>query len=364
MWTKDVSIFCLFNKKASWAEAFAWIIAFDMFLRSCSADERERIGVKKEVFGVGTFPPFPLQFVKHRQNPILQPQGHSWEAKDVFNPGAIVKDDKVYLLYRAEDHSGRNLWNGTSRIGLAVSRDGFHFERLRKPVLFPTETYEHPGGCEDPRIVRLEDTFVMTYTGFDGKMARLCLATSQDLLHWEKHGVLFPAWEHGPRAGWSKSGAIVPYKIQDRYIMYFGDSDIWIAFSEDGIHWQPQPDCVMRRRADHSSFDSLLIEPGPPPVVTDQGILLFYNAARTIPHGPDAGKPYYSTGQVLFSLKNPKKVLYRSEQPIFIPETEEETHGQINHVVFAEGLVYFRKRWFLYYGMADSRIGVAQGSIA
>ncbi|GIM45818.1 glycosylase [Collibacillus ludicampi] len=303
---------------------------------------------------------FPFgPFHKSVHNPILFPQGDSWEAKDLFNPTAIVKDGKIYLLYRAEDHTGRGIWNGTSRIGLAVSSDGIYFERYPKPVLFPTEPYEYPGGCEDPRIVQLDDTFYLTYTAFDGKTARLCLATSKDLLQWEKHGVLFPRWNQGPIYEWTKSGAIVPQKIHNRYVMYFGDSDIWIAFSDDGIHWHPHEECVVRRSEDPQAFDSLLIEPGPSPVVTDEGILLFYNAAKSIQEGPHAGKPYYSVGQVLFSLHDPKKVLSRTETPFFIPEKEDEVKGQVDFVVFAEGLVNFKGKWLLYYGMADSRVGVA-----
>jgi predicted GH43/DUF377 family glycosyl hydrolase len=304
--------------------------------------------------------PFPLgPFRKYAHNPILAPAGDGWEAKDLFNPTAIVKDDRVYLLYRAEDRTGANQWNGTSRIGLAVSSDGIHFERYPDPVLVPTLPYEQPGGCEDPRIVFLRDTYHLTYTAFDGKTARLCLATSKDLIHWEKHGMLFPGWNEGPMPEWSKSGAIVPETINGRYVMYFGDTDIWIAFSDDGIHWVPEKQCVMRRSQDPRAFDSLLIEPGPAPIVTEEGILLIYNAARLISEGPDAGKPYYSIGQVLFSREDPKTILRRTEVPVLVPDADDELNGQVDYVVFAEGLVHFQDAWLLYYGMADSRIGLA-----
>jgi predicted GH43/DUF377 family glycosyl hydrolase len=304
--------------------------------------------------------PFPFgPFRKYHHNPILFPTGDGWEAKDLFNPTAVVKDDKVYLLYRAEDRTGAGEWNGTSRIGLAVSTDGIHFERFPDPVLFPTMPYEQPGGCEDPRIVMFDGTYYMTYTAFDGSTARLCLATSNDLIHWEKHGVLFPGWNQGPISEWTKSGAIVPEKINNRYVMYFGDTDIWIAYSDDGIHWIPEEECVMRRSTDPAAFDSLLIEPGPAPVVTEEGILLFYNAARMISEGADKGKPYYSVGQVLFSRDDPKTVLRRTETPVLVPDSADELVGQVDYVVFAEGLVRFRDSWLLYYGMADSKIGLA-----
>ncbi|WP_156040062.1 glycoside hydrolase family 130 protein [Alicyclobacillus macrosporangiidus] len=303
---------------------------------------------------------FPLgPFVRYEHNPILSPQGDSWEAKDLFNPTAVVRGDQVYLFYRAEDHSGPGEWNGTSRIGLAVSRDGVHFERLPHPVIEPTEPYEHPGGCEDPRVVEVEGLYYMTYTAFDGKTARLCLATSEDLIHWRKHGPMFGDGDD-QHARWSKSGAIVPRRIGGRLVMYFGDTDIWVAFSEDGRHWTPSPEPVIRRSPDEKAFDSLLVEPGPTPVVTDEGILLIYNGARRIQHGPDAGKPYYAIGQALFALDDPARLIRRTETPMFIPETQHELRGQVDFVVFAEGLVHFKGTWFLYYGMADSHIGVAR----
>ncbi|GAB6876595.1 glycoside hydrolase family 130 protein [Thermaerobacter litoralis] len=318
-------------------------------------------------------------FTKHPGNPILAPRGDTWEAKDVFNPAAVVKDGRVYLLYRAEDHTGPGQWNGTSRIGLAVSDDGIHFERWPEPVLVPTEPYELPGGCEDPRLTCIDGRYFLTYTAFDGITARLCLATSTDLVHWEKHGILFPDWQGDTGRIWSKSGAICPVKIGGRYVMYFGDTSIWIATSDDGFRWVPEPEPVLRIRPEAGNFDTLLVEPGPAPLVTNQGILLIYNAAHRLAearrggggdHGGDvpppayggpAGSGYvrYAAGQALFDLRDPRKLIWRSTHPFFEPETDDEVRGQVDHVVFVEGLVEHRGTWFLYYGMADSRIGVA-----
>ncbi|MGF7033961.1 putative GH43/DUF377 family glycosyl hydrolase [Paenibacillus mucilaginosus] len=305
--------------------------------------------------------PFPIgPFSKFPRNPILLPQGSSWEAKDVFNPAAIVKDGLVYLLYRAEDHTGEGVWNGTSRIGLAWSRDGLTFERHPEPVLSPTEPYELPGGCEDPRISFVDGTYYLTYTAFDGITARLCLATSTDLFHWDKHGLLFPQFDDGETYQWTKSGAIVPAKVNGRYVMYFGDTDIWIAFSDDGIRWESEPEPVLRRSADPAAFDSHLIEPGPAPVLTEEGIVLLYNGARLITsEGGDRGKPYYSMGQAMFALDDPRRLLRRTTHSVFDPSTSDEVRGQIDFVVFGEGLVHHRGVWLLYYGMADSRVGVA-----
>jgi predicted GH43/DUF377 family glycosyl hydrolase len=298
---------------------------------------------------------FPLSgFVKYANNPILGPRGDTWEAKDVYNPTAVVKDDLVYLLYRAEDHTGKGRWNGTSRIGLAVSRDGIHFDRYPDPVLYPTEPYEWPGGCEDPRIVQIDGTYYLTYTAFDGHNAYLCLATSDNLFEWMKHGPLFPDWYNEWGKIWTKSGAIVPQKIGGRYVMYFGDTSVWVAYSDDLIHWTPNPKPVFSPVAD--SFDSVLVEPGPHPIVTDEGILLFYNAAG---HDIISGKMRYAVGQILFDKNDPECVIARTSIPLMTPDTDDERFGQVDEVVFVEGFVTHQGRDLLYYGMADSRIGVA-----
>jgi predicted GH43/DUF377 family glycosyl hydrolase len=119
-----------------------------------------------------------------------------WEEKDVFNPAAVVRDGKVYLVYRAEDKIGK--FAGTSRLGLAISSDGLHFKKEAKPIFYPEndaqKSLEWEGGCEDPRIVEsAQGQYIMTYTSYDGKTARLMLATSKDLRKWTKHGLVFKA---------------------------------------------------------------------------------------------------------------------------------------------------------------------------
>ena len=204
------------------------------------------------------------------ENPVLQTLDHTtfdcplqrrpvrWEAKDVFNPSAVVRDGKVHLIYRAEDHDG-NL-AGTSRIGLALSDDGVAFplaDRRPGPVLYPDrdgyKDLEWQGGIEDPRVVESPDgVFVMTYTAYNG-VARLCVATSRDLLTWEKHGPAFGAAHGGVFAdAWTKSGAIVcrivadglatrlvAAKINGRFWMYWGENSIYVAVSDDLVAWTP-----------------------------------------------------------------------------------------------------------------------------
>jgi len=296
---------------------------------------------------VSTFPGWAQwqlgPFEKYTENPIITPRGDQWESKDVFNPAAWTDGNTVYLLYRAEDSTGIGRWNGTSRIGLATSSDGIHFNRRSEPVLEPTEPWELPGGCEDPRIVKIHDTFYLTYTAYDGQQARLALASSDDLIHWTKHGLVFPD------SSWTKSGAIIPEPINGKYWMYFGDTNIWIAHSTDLINWTAIEEPVLRPR--EGMFDSRLVEPGPTPLVTEHGILLLYNGADD--------DLVYRSGQALFNKNDPTSLIQRSEQPFLQPESKLEKGGQIPNVVFIEGLVQFKNAWYLYYGMGDSGIGVA-----
>lgn len=282
-------------------------------------------------------------FLKYEGNPIITPQGSTWEAKDIFNPAAFTDGETIYMLYRAEDSTGIGRWNGTSRIGLAESADGYHFERHEEPVFGPVEDYELPGGTEDPRIVKIRDTFYLTYTAYDGETARLALASSKDLFNWERHGILFPELE------WSKAGAIIPQEINSRYWMYFGDTNIWAAWSEDLINWTRIEEPVMKPR--EGMFDSRLIEPGPTPLISEDGILLLYNSADE--------DLVYRTGQALFDINDPTRLLNRSDDYFLAPDTELEVGGQIPNVVFIEGLARLNDTWFLYYGMGDSGIGVA-----
>lgn len=336
-------------------------------------------------------------------NPVLQPNTDteflcpvrgssvSWEGKDVFNPAAIVKDDKVYLLYRAEDFVGKH--KGTSRIGLAESEDGLHFKTLPEPVFYPDndkmKEFEWEGGCEDPRIVEDElGTYYMTYSAYDGHKARLFIATSTDLLTWVKHGSVFEKGYNGKYSRvWSKAGSIVckregdrliATKINGKYWMYFGESDIFLAHSNDLINWVPVerdpnantaeimghsievPDLLPVMMTRKNKFDSGLVECGPPAILTDKGILLIYNSSNSAKFGDPSFAPNtYAAGQALFDKNNPEKLINRLDNTFFKPDKPYEIDGQVRHVCFLEGLVYFKGKWFMYYGTADSKIAVA-----
>ena len=309
--------------------------------------------------------------------PVRQ-QTVRWEEKDVYNPTAVMRNNKVYLLYRAEDTVRRV--GGTSRLGLAISSDGLHFRRMPKPVFYPNndamKTYEWEGGCEDPRVVESPNgVYVMTYTAYDGKLARLCVATSRNLTDWQKQGLAFGDFDNGKyRNAWSKSGAIVCKRVGDRmiaqringtYWMYWGDKpDLRLAVSTDLLHWTPLEDengkPIPAAESRLSTHDVRLIEPGPYAMLTPAGILLIYNGMNNAKTGdPSLPDGAYSGGQLLFDAEDPARLIDRSDTYFIRPDQPYETVGQVNQVVFLEGMVPFRGRWFLYYGTADSKIGAA-----
>jgi predicted GH43/DUF377 family glycosyl hydrolase len=284
-------------------------------------------------------------------DPIISPRGDSWESAGTFNPAVILHNGKLVMLYRAQDKLG------TSRLGYAESADGVHFTRSSEAVFSPQADYEKDGGVEDPRLVKFGATYYLTYTGYNKRDAQLCLATSRDLLHWHRRGVILPAYKGNWNVGWTKSGAIVPEKINGKYWMYFlGTSfdkvdQMGLAYSPDLLHWAEATDTpVLPRRA--SRFDSRVVEPGPPPIVSKDGIVLFYNAADD--------NLVYRAAIAVFDRRDPRKLLWRSEQPIFVPEKDWEKAGQVPNVVFVEGMVRQRRRYLLYYGAADKYIGVAE----
>ena len=324
--------------------------------------------------------------------PILK-RKIKWENKDVFNPAVIAKDGKVFMLYRAEDTIGK--YAGTSRLGLAESNDGLHFTRHAEPVFFPDnddqKKYEWEGGCEDPRVVQDENgTYILTYTAYDGDKARLMIASSKDLEKWTKHGHAFATAYNGKYVDkWSKSGSIVSTytddgniiatKVNGKYWMYFGDVNIGAAVSDDLIHWTPvlyeegqKPEIELRHNSVETpemkivfgprkgKFDSDLVEPGPPAMMTEKGIVLIYNS-RNVPSIGDSSlaEGTYAASQILLDKNDPTKVLERMETYFMKPDKPYEISGQVNHVCFVEGLVKFKNNWFLYYGTADSKIAVA-----
>lgn len=323
--------------------------------------------------------PGDLKFVCPVQNKEV-----SWEAKNVYNPAITIRNDTLIMLYRAQDSAG------CSRIGLAKTIDGIHFTRSASPVLYPDndayKKYEWPGGCEDPRLVQdSSGKYYLTYTAYDGKIARLMVATSTDLYHWQKQGPVFndPQFMNG----WSKSGSIisnykdgkpVAAKVNGKYEMFWGDKYIWLATSDDLIHWLPVETNDTNKNYDSvysgnnishlkiaiptrkKMYDCDLVESGPPAMITTNGILLIYNS-RNIPAIGDSSLPFgtYTVSEVLLDKNDPSKIINRMNHYFLKPSERYEFNGEVNNVCFAEGLAMYKNKWWLYYGTADSKIAVA-----
>jgi len=332
-------------------------------------------------------------FVKTMENPVVRrdttleffcpvkKEMVKWQKADVFNPAAIVKDGKVYLFTRCEDDPKAAYAGRTSRIGLSISEDGIHFKKFKTPVLYPDNDefnqYDYPGGCEDPRIVETADgLYIIAYTAWNHKVPNLSTAMSKDLFHWQKKGPVFAKAFHGKFLNKpTKSGSIITkmvngrpiaVRIKGKYWMYWGEKFINLAWSENLWDWNPLVDEKEELRRLISprpgKFDSRLTECGPPALITGKGILLLYNgknaqdenASNELPRGT------YSVGEVLFDRQNPEKVLQRTDHFILRPTLPHETSGQYAAgTTFSEGLVFFHNKWFLYYGTADSFVGLA-----
>ena len=315
---------------------------------------------------------------------FLCPMSHtpiSWEYSDTFNPAATIINGRVAVLYRAEDRLAQGIGRRTSRIGYASSADGLHFQRHGAPVMYPGDDSqaenEIPGGCEDPRVCMAEDgTYVMMYTQWNRKVARLAVATSRDLVHWQKHGPAFrDAYNGKYKDMFCKSGSIVTRmkkgqqviaRLKGKYWMFWGERFVNVATSEDLIHWTPienaQGELLHVMDTRDGFFDSDLTECGPPAILTSRGILLFYNGKNRGDSRRDTRftANSYCAGQALFSSKDPTRLIDRLDTPFFVPEADFEKSGQYPAgTVFIEGLVPFQGKWYLYYGCADSRVSVA-----
>jgi predicted GH43/DUF377 family glycosyl hydrolase len=311
------------------------------------------------MFGVPVFAPntqFDLfhDWKRLSETPILWPQGNDWESSGTFNAAVIVRDGRFVMLYRAQDAAG------TSRLGYAESSDGIYFTRRSEPVLSPETDYEKDGGVEDPRLVQIGDRYYLTYTGYNKKDAQLCLAESKDLIHWKRLGVILPAYKGNWNRAWTKSGTIVPEKIDGKYWMYWlgtaadKTDQMGLSSSSDLVHWHEETDTpVLPRRP--GMFDSRVVEPGPPPIITSKGIVVVYNGADD--------KLVYRTGIAVFDRRDPRKVLYRSDEPVFAPEREWEKVGQVPNVVFIEGMARKGNDWLFYYGGADKYVGIATAKL-
>jgi len=297
-----------------------------------------------------------------KENPILKPvAGHEWESKAVFNPAAIDIGGTVHLLYRAMGP------DNTSVLGYAASKIGVKItERSEMPAYVPREEFEvkkgppgTPSGCEDPRITRIGNTIYMVYTAFDGvnpwRAALTSISVKDFVAHrWEK-------WAKPqlitPDPVQDKDTCLMPEKIGGQYMILHRIDPLICADFLDTLDFKKSrlTRCIEIMGPRPGVWDSQKIGIAGPPIKTKKGWLLIY-------HGVSKTGTY-RLGAVLLDLKHPAIILSRSVDTIFEPTEEYERVGVVRNAVFSCGSVVRGDKLFVYYGGADTVVGVATFSL-
>lgn len=300
--------------------------------------------------------------VRAKENPLLKPIiEHPWERQAVFNPAVLDLDGTIHILYRAMGD------DNTSVIGYAATKNGIKItERLSEPVYVPREEFELKkgsptgnSGCEDPRITRIGDTIYMMYTAYDGVHPTRVALTSiscEDFLAknwsaWAKPVLTTPEDVN------DKDTALMPEKIGGQYMLLHRiDPQLCTDFL-DTLDFKKSrlTRCIEIMGPRPGMWDSKKIGIAGPPIKTEKGWLLIY-------HGVSKTGTY-RLGAVLLDSKNPSIVLSRSVDTIFEPIQEYERVGLVHNAVFSCGAVERGDTLFIYYGGADTVIGVAKVSL-
>ncbi|WP_042723195.1 pesticidal protein Cry7Aa [Flavobacterium sp. B17] len=322
---------------------------------------------------------------------LLTKTALSFESEGVLNPAVIKDNGKIHLFYRAVAQ------NNLSSIGYCMLSDYKTIEtRLSSPVIIPESEYEKQG-VEDPRIVKIDQLFYLTYTSYDGINAVGALATSKDLKSWEKRGIIVPKipyekfkvlseaeglipekykrynefqvshTDSGPVFLWNKNLIFFPRKINGKfYFLYRIKPDIQIVSVENIEDLNPEfwddyflyfkNHIVLSPKYDH---ESSYIGGGCPPIETEYGWLMIYHGVHDTINGY-----VYSACVALLDIKNPGKEISRLPYPLFKPEEEWELKGEVNNVCFPTGAIVENDKLYIYYGAADERIAVASLSIS
>ncbi len=282
-----------------------------------------------------------IELTRYSGNPILVPSTYNaWETDNVFNAAITKYNDLIYMHYRAQG------LDRISRIGCAVSADGYHFNRMEHPVLEPANAFE-TFGVEDPRITELDGVFYMLYTAYSEHGVRVSLARSTNLITWERMGIVLPDEDN-------KDAALFPQKINGHYCMFHRrPPDIWIAYSDDLLHWTDHQ-IIMEPRPE--LWDCKRIGAGGPPLHTEHGWLVFY-------HGYNDDH-IYCLGVAMLDGADPSIVLKRQEEAVLCPKTPWELWGDVPNVCFACGNIEMNNQYLVYYGGGDHVMAVASVSKA
>lgn len=297
------------------------------------------------------------KFIRAEINPIIVPALElSWQQLAVYNPAAIYEDGRAHIIYRAQ------ATNGDSVLGYASSRDGIHIdENLNYPIYVPKEPFERKSkpsgnaGCEDPRLTKIGDRFYMTYTAYDGsnppRVALTSIAVSDFLKKdwkWEKAKLISPPGVD------DKDACIVKNPKSDGYLAFHRLGNvIWLDHLRD-LEFPEKKYLTggIIAQARHDNWDNVKIGIAGPPLETEKGWLLLY-------HGVSEPGFFYKIGAMLLDYDDPRKVLARTDDPVFEPERPYELEGQVPNVVFSCGAVIIDGIIYMYYGGADSVVGVA-----
>ncbi len=306
------------------------------------------------------------QLIRFAGNPVLKPiKEHSWESKYVLNAGAIKLNDKVYLAYRAFGD------DEVSRIGLAVSDDGFNFsERLPLPIFAPKGKHDAKG-CEDPRLTLMGPRIYMAYTAYDGNVAQIALASIcvEDFIsyrweNWHRHGMVFPKFT-------DKDAVLFPEQFDGKYaLLHRVDPHIWITFSNHlRCPWSRKEHKILAGATSGMMWDGTKIGAGTQAIKTKYGWLL-------ITHSVDYAR-VYRLGVMLADLADPSQLIYRSPNYVLEPDNEWELGSDgkswVSNVVFTCGAVpsgevkdmlEAEDELIVYYGAADSVISAATAKIS
>ena len=301
------------------------------------------------------------KLVRFSKNPILTPTKSPWENKWVFNCGAAVYEGNVLLLYRAQGV------DGISRLGLAVLEDGVRVkERSKNPVFGPSTDSEYEShGVEDPRITKISSTYYIVYTAAslypplvsrpeEGRLpgdipwrVRVSLAHTTDFQKFVRHGVIISHID-------SKDATLFPEQVNKNYLLLhrvYPQMRLAIAPSLHEFHEKGVKERGVYIWPREGRWDSERVGAGAPPIKTPYGWLLFY-------HGVNHDL-VYRLGILLADLTDPSKVLIRSDDPLLEPQKSYERKGQTSDVVFTCGAVEWGNHFLVYYGAADSVIGMA-----
>lgn len=259
-------------------------------------------------------------------------------------------DSRIIIGKKGTEKGKVRYLTSMSHLRIAKSRDGIHFTVDDKPSIMPYGKMEK-WGIEDPRITRIEDTYYITYTSVSELGAGTSMLTTRDFKTFERKGMIFL-----PE---NKDTALFPQRIQGKYYCLnrpvpfeIGYPDIWMAVSDDLIHWGEYQHLA---GITSDGWESGRIGGGTPPILTDKGWLMIYHAA-------DQNKKY-CLGAMLLDKENPTKVIGKTQHPFLTPEESYEVEGFFGNVVFTCGCTREKGILNIYYGAADDKIARAVISV-